>query len=175
MNLVGEVLFCVDCVAAQISAPESASAGGSTRLAPRIASKTDANGDALCTPCLDARLARRRAQFARQLGGDAPVIEPQTGQNSELVQSKAATRTWSSTRVARQAGPTNGSSGRSKAGTRGRPASDARAPDESDATQAVNRETQRRFAEVVTELGFARAEQLLRQLRGLSGSITRRA
>jgi hypothetical protein len=171
MNLVGEVLFCVDCEAARTSALESESAATSTPPARRIATKTDANGDALCSQCLDARLSRRRAEYARkQLR--AAVGESQVAQ--DVARESTATRTWSSTRLVRPTASAEQPRGRSKARTSGRPVSVRLASVQPETTQALDRKTQLRFAEVVTELGFDRAEQLLRELRALPRSITRR-
>jgi hypothetical protein len=161
MTKLGDVVFCVDCDRVRLSpAPELAAASGadSSNVEPprRMATKKDANGEPLCPSCLDSRQARRRAEF--MLHDDrAPITAapPSPARAGSTPRKKV-----DFVRMLRQ---------------RPQPAEVVPAPPEKDAAQAsipaardraANlRAAERRFARLIVEVGFLRAQELIDELK----------
>ena len=88
MNKLGDVVFCVDCdleheAHKQTAQPEGADSASEDEHPRRMATKKDANGDPLCTQCLDERQARRRKEF--MLGDERRTVVhwPRRGRASD--------------------------------------------------------------------------------------------
>lgn len=79
MSKLGDVVFCVDCdrTRSENLRPSVGDSAGTPQAQPRrMATKKDANGEALCAACLDARLQRRRVAFLQPRGnGEDPNAE----------------------------------------------------------------------------------------------------
>lgn len=169
MSLIGEVAFCVDCARSSLTSSNLGETDAGLP-SPRMATKTDANGDALCTKCLDARLARRRAEFAlQQEASVAQASEPPRAQRPSLTVEHD--RTWVR-RLSRATAPTPVSISKPIA-TNARSRRQRPTVDASDARAEVEQGLQRRFLEVSLELGFSRADDLLAKLKALPQVLTR--
>jgi hypothetical protein len=166
MNLIGEVVFCVDCDRAGSAQPNSTATEGPVAVAVprRMATKKDTNGDALCTTCLDARLGRRRREFVLHQGGAAPVAPaptaaPPAADNTRRFIPSAALRS-AALGSSRTIAPT--------------------LPKETHVAEVAfvptvdHRELERRFQETVIAVGFVRARDLLDELRGYAATLAKR-
>jgi hypothetical protein len=133
------------------------------RVPRRMATKRDTNGDALCAACVDARLARRRAEFFGHQGERLPP-RPASGSPAQPVDVTAIR--WSAVRVTRASTSTNTPvkvvPGRAKKAARPALADLSRV-----SASADEHELEVRFQRVASEIGLAHARRLLEELRRL--------
>jgi hypothetical protein len=190
MSKVGDVVFCVDCDLARSAHLKVAigdSSGTPKELPRRMATKKDAS-DALCTPCLDARLQRRRAAFLQPRARSADP-EPQPAVSS-VSHPTAAARRGSVSRQALEAPVRKLSSVRierirpvAKSAPR-KPLDKKRVVSEilAEAHRAAERpstakalkERTRSLQLAAAEIGLARAHQLLVQIRAAALTVVSR-
>jgi hypothetical protein len=166
MSTFGDVVYCKDCDFAREAAAEGAVVGSGSpsveRPPRRMANKKDANGDPLCTACLDARVEKRRAAFLLH-EGRAPLPPPRLVWAAEPVKRveieflprrrDAVAPPKSDPAPSRRAGKVSPQSKRSPRG-----------PSISLPARASKQEVrakERRFAMLAAEIGFLRAKQLL--------------
>jgi hypothetical protein len=165
MSKLGDVVFCVDCDRVRAAHTGSAAAGfaGSAVDQPprRMATKRDANGEPLCAACLDARHDSRHAKFmsheARSpLAGRGPDATRAADPGPLVLQSSRFIRVLRTREPMVDATPPQPSKPKTA-----RPASK---PVAAPPPKAPSRRVEQRFAMLVVELGFPRAQQLIEGL-----------
>lgn len=175
MSKVGDVVFCVDCDLARSAQvhPAAPAPGDALHEHPRrMATKKDANGNALCAACLDARLLRWRAEF--ELRQAAPTLSEPTAHPALSAQvAHAPVRKLSAMRIARirsplETTPANGHKRSSHEPDRDLPLVPAHVSTASD------RQLERSLLQVGAEIGFLRAQELLGELKLHVLAITER-
>ena len=178
MSKLGDVVFCVDCDRVRAAHTGTAAAGGGTAPAAvdqpprRMATKRDANGEPLCAACLDARHDSRHAKFMSHegrppLGG--PMLDAtRAAEPGPLVlQSSRFIRVLRTREPMADATPPQPS--------KSKPARPASKPAEPPPPKPPGRRVEQRFAMLVVELGFRRAQQLIDELGARGRKLTRSA
>lgn len=168
MSKLGEVVYCVACDRARTAEADVAAAGSEQAPAERprrMATKRDANGEPLCTACLDARLASRRAEFMLNQGR-APLPSSPPAQTVRAAESQPASpRRPAFIRIVRQqetpAAPERKPPVRTKRAAR----EVAPKPAEKRTARRGGKMIERRFVMLLGEMGFLRAQQLLNELK----------
>jgi hypothetical protein len=167
MSMVGDVVFCVDCDRAR-SAHVDASGSAppiDAQYPRRGATKKDANGDALCAACLDARLLQRRAAFVRQQSQSLPEPAPAVSARQPTTQ---PVRNLSQVRIVRvrPVAETVQRSGNQKpAHTKVSQAAAARSTAHRVVAKTQAHRLERAFLEVAAGIGLLRSRELLDELR----------
>ena len=183
MSKLGDVVFCVDC-ARGADAQRNAGSDENGQSAPpprRMAVKKDANGDPLCTPCLDSRRATRNAAFMRNDDRSPSASRGSIALDGAMARGQAAppvVRVASAIRITRTVvtptAPSPVPAEARAASTRARRVERKPGPGRSRTTRAhrapsarkATREApEREFARLAAEIGFARARQLLESLK----------
>ncbi len=177
MSKLGDVVFCVDCDRVRAAHTGSAVAGsGGTAPAlrgdasisaavdqppRRMATKRDANGEPLCAACLDARHDSRHAKFMSHeargpLAGQGPDATQAADPGPLVLQSSRFIRVLRTREPMIDAPPPEP--------RKATPARPARKPVEAPPPKPPSRRVEQRFAMLVVELGFPRAQQLIEGL-----------
>jgi hypothetical protein len=170
MSMLGDVVFCVDCDRARLSrlqAVPGVSAELQLDLPRHMATKTDANGDPLCTACLDSRRAKRHADFMHERQAPMTAAPSPTG----AVTGSPPRKKVEFVRILRtrpqEAEVATAPPRRAAAKSRtAKPANGTRKSTEN------GRELKRRFAMLVVEIGFVRAQKLLDELKTVTRRMT---
>lgn len=179
MNKLGDVVFCVDCdrTRSERAAGVAAGYGSALDVPPRrMAIKRDANGEPLCSSCLDTRHDSRHAEFMLN-EGRAPSFAPANDADARVAEPTAAVaRSSTFIRIVRSRAPIEAAA--PPAVTKSKPLLHADTkPAPVHAAKPVGRRVERQFVMLVVEIGFLRAQQLLDQLdargRELAGSAAR--
>jgi hypothetical protein len=171
MSLLGEVVFCVDCDRAR-------SADASAERPRRMATKKDANGDPLCTPCLDSRQAQRRAEFMLHEGrapipGQALALAKVVTAPSALPPRKLSLERITRTRPS-ETEPDTAKKQQKRPEKRPAPSVaakrvTAKALPAKRAASSGNLRLARQFVAIAAEIGFLRAQELLDRLAASQG------
>jgi hypothetical protein len=177
MSKLGDVVFCVDCDRVRAAHAGTAAAGfeGAPVDQPprRMATKRDANGDPLCAACLDARHGSRHAKFMSH-EARSPLAGGALGVAAAGVEPAAiGLRSSRFIRVLRTREPM--AEVPSPSPSKGKPARPASQPTEAPPPRPPGRRVERRFAMLVLELGFRRAQQLIDELDVRSRKVARSA
>jgi len=183
MGMVGDVVFCVDCDlarSAHLSVAAGAETGAAEAFPRRMATKRDANRDALCAACLDARLRRRQTAFAQHKdAGTTPASEPvfsPTPTRAEPPVRKASANRVVRVRPSPEAVPTRSEKRAAPpSAPEKRRAVAGQAQAQARLALAHDRKLERRLMHVAVELGFLRAHQLLGELKARALATTKRA
>jgi len=186
MSTFADVVFCVDCdlkSGVRAAGADSAAVNQASEPQRRMATKKDANGDALCRACLDARHAQRQAEFKRRSEppptpvwqrplvtmaerfsrAATPAVVPKVKPPVPVPAGVAAKRAPKSRSVSAE-------SSASSARIRRTP---ARAPGVSTLLRGATR-SEKQFVSLATAIGLRRAQELLDRIQAAARTIVAR-
>ena len=137
-----------------------------------MATKRDANGEPLCAACLDARHDSRHAKFMSHeargpLAGQGPDATRAADPGPPVLQSSRFIRVLRTREPMVDATPPEP--------RKPKPARPASKPVEAPPPKPPSRRVEQRFAMLVVELGFPRAQQLIDGLSARGRKLTRSA
>jgi len=186
-------VYCDLALNAHLKVASGDSVGTPEALPRRVASKNDASGDALCAPCLDTRLQRRREEFLRPHGRRPdPEVQPAVSSASRTtaasLRSGAPTkpldppvRRFSSVRIERVRPMVKSTAGKPlrKPLDQKRVIAEALAEVQRAATRASHAKAlqaqMRSLQLMAAEIGLLRAHELLAQIRAAALDVAERS
>jgi hypothetical protein len=164
MSNLGDVVFCLDHDIARTARVDGCDAGSARALdgpQRRMATKKDANGDPLCVACLDARQARRRAEFMLHEGRAPLAGHNPANVGREADQTPTTSIKSGFIRIARSRTTVTAANARPR----------KKRERHTNAVRPSGGRVERQFLMLVVEIGLLRAHQLLQDLRARSRKV----